>query len=119
MKSKKKKSKPPAEIAFEDFQKVALRAGRVLSAAPHPDADRLLVLSVDVGEAAPRSIVAGIASKYAPDEVVGRTVVVVTNLAPATIRGVASQGMVLAAGDRAILGLAGVSEEIAPGTVIR
>jgi methionyl-tRNA synthetase len=112
-----KKPEPPAEIGFEDFAKVALRAGTVVAAEPHPDADRLLVLKVDIGEAAPRQIVAGIASKYEPDALVGRKVVVVANLKPAKLRGVESQGMLLAAGGKAVVDL--VSVDADPGEIVR
>jgi len=123
-KKKKKKSKskaplPEGTIGIEDFGKVQLRAGRVLAAEAHPKADRLLVLSVDVGEERPRSIVAGIASRYRPDELVGRTVVVVANLAPARLRGITSEGMVLAAGAKEVLGLVSPEGDVPPGTVIR
>ena len=72
--------------------------GVVRAAERVPKADKLLKLTVDVGEAAPRTIAAGIAEAYAPEAVVGRHVVVVANLAPRTIRGIQSQGMLLAAG---------------------
>ena len=91
----------------------------MLAAEAHPKADRLLVLSVDVGEERPRSIVAGIASRYRPDELVGRTVVVVANLTPARLRGVTSEGMVLAAGAKEVLGLVSPEGDVPPGTVIR
>jgi methionyl-tRNA synthetase len=84
-----------------------------------PKADKLLHLTVDLGEAKPRSIVAGIASRYAPEELVGRRVLVVANLAPRTMRGIASEGMLLAAGDDTILGLAGVGDDVPPGTRVR
>jgi methionyl-tRNA synthetase len=84
-------------ITIEEFRKVELKIGKVLEAAAHPNADRLLVLKVDVGEAAPRQIVSGIKAHYAPETLVGRSLVVATNLAPAVLRGVESQGMVLAA----------------------
>lgn len=114
---KKAAAAPPAEITFDDFSKVALRVGQVVEAAPHPDADKLLVLKVDVGEDTPRQIVAGIATKYAPAELVGRKVVVVVNLAPANLRGVESQGMILAAGGKAIVDLIGVDAPV--GEVVR
>ncbi|MCI4364481.1 MAG: methionine--tRNA ligase [Thermoplasmata archaeon] len=84
---------------------LAVRSGVVLRAAPHPSADRLLVLEVDAGEANPRSIVAGIRANYGPDTLVGRPIVFLSNLAARTIRGVPSQGMVLAAdtGERPVL----------------
>ncbi|MCB9682751.1 MAG: methionine--tRNA ligase [Alphaproteobacteria bacterium] len=107
----------PAEITIDDFAKVALRAGRVVAADRHPDADRLLVLQVDVGEEAPRQIVAGIASAFAPEDLVGRQVVVVVNLKPVKLRGVESRGMLLAAGGKQVVDLCGVNAD--PGTLIR
>lgn len=83
-------------ITIEDFRKVELKIGRVVEAANHPNADRLLVLKVDIGEPAPRQVVAGIKAHYAAEQLVGKSVIVVANLAPATLRGVESQGMVLA-----------------------
>ncbi len=122
-KKKKKKKKEPAgpkpPITFDDFSKVEMKAGRVLSAEKHPDADRLLVLQVEVGEDKARQIVAGIASKYSPDELVGLGVIVVTNLEPVAIRGVESQGMLLAAGGKAVVAMATTSDEVEPGTVVR
>jgi len=90
-----------AMITFDDFLKVELRTARVLEAREHENADRLLVLKVDLGEMGERQIVAGIRGHYAPEDLVGRTVVVVANLEPAKIRGEESQGMMLAvvAGD--------------------
>jgi methionyl-tRNA synthetase len=107
----------PPTITYDDFARVGLRAGRVLAAERHPKADRLLVLSVDVGEERPRTIVAGIASKYTPEELVGRGVVVVANLAPVKLRGVTSEGMLLAAGGTEVVGL--VSVEAEPGEIVR
>ena len=91
-------------ISLEDFQKLDLRIARVLAAEPHPNADRLVVLKIDVG-GEERQIVAGIRASYAPESLVGRSIVVVANLAPATLRGVESQGMLLATrdGDRVVL----------------
>ena len=90
----------PAPITFDDFGKIELRVGKVLEAAAVPKAKKLLHLQVDLGESAPRSIVAGIAEKYAPADLVGRKVIVVANLAPATIRGVRSEGMIARRGRR-------------------
>ena len=91
-------------ITIEDFQKVDLRIARIVSAEPHPNADRLVVLKIDVG-GEERQIVAGIRASYAPETLVGRSIVVVANLAPAMLRGVESQGMLLATrdGDRVVL----------------
>ena len=107
------------QISIDDFFKVALRAGKVVSAEAHPNADRLLVLQVDIGETRPRNIVAGIAARYSPDELVGKQVVIVANLKPAKLRGVVSEGMLLACGGKAIEGLVTVDPEVAPGAEIR
>ncbi len=82
-----------------------LRVARVLEARAHPNADRLLVLIVDAGEPMPRQLVAGIAGKYAPAELVGLDIVIVANLQPAKLRGEMSQGMLLAGEDERGLGL--------------
>jgi methionyl-tRNA synthetase len=108
-----------APIKIEDFARIELRVGTVLSAAAVPKAKKLLQLSVDLGEPEPRSIVAGIAETYAPDQIVGKQVIVVANLEPATIRGIASQGMLLAAGDGQVLGLSALDRHVAPGTRVR
>jgi methionyl-tRNA synthetase len=86
------------EVAYEDFARLALRVGLVRAAERVPKTDKLLKLTVDVGEAEPRTIAAGIAEAYTPEAVVGRRVVVVANLAPRTIRGIVSRGMLLAGG---------------------
>ncbi|MEI6519371.1 MAG: methionine--tRNA ligase [bacterium] len=84
-------------ITIDDFAKVQLKAGTIIAAEKHPKADKLLKLQVDLGEEAPRQIIAGIALAYSPDELIGRQVVVVANLQPAKLRGEISQGMLLAA----------------------
>jgi methionyl-tRNA synthetase len=110
---------PLAPIHIDEFGKIELRVGTVLSATAVPKAKKLLHLSVDLGEPAPRSIVAGIAEAFAPDQLVGKQVIVVANLAPATIRGIVSQGMILAAGDAQILGLSALDRHVPPGTRVR
>jgi len=87
--------KEKAMISFKDFQKLDLRVGEILSAEPVPNADKLLKLTVDIGDEQ-RTMVAGVALSYKPEELVGTRVVVVANLEPATIRGVLSEGMILA-----------------------
>ena len=86
-----------APITIDDFMKVELRVGEVLAAEPVPNATKLLRLTVQVGEDDTRTILAGIAEYYQPDELVGRNVVVVANLQPRKMRGIESQGMLLAA----------------------
>ena len=83
-------------ITIEQFKTVELRVATVVAAEPHPNADRLIVLRVDLG-GEQRQIVAGIRAVYDPAVLVGRQVVVVANLEPAMLRGVESQGMLLAA----------------------
>ncbi|MBK5292085.1 MAG: methionine--tRNA ligase [Acidobacteriia bacterium] len=84
-------------ITIDDFAKVDLRVGQVVSAEPVKGTDKLLHLKIDIGEAAPRTIVAGIATAYTPEQMVGRKVVIVANLAPRKLRGIESQGMIVAA----------------------
>jgi methionyl-tRNA synthetase len=85
-------------ISIEDFRKVELKVATVITAEPHPNADRLIVLRVDLGSEQ-RQICAGIRNHYDPAELVGKQVVVVANLESATLRGIESQGMLLAASD--------------------
>jgi len=94
----------PAQIEYADFAKLAFRVGVILTAERIEGATKLLKLTVEVG-GEKRTLGAGIAESYAPEELVGRKVIVLTNLKPRVIRGVESQGMVLAAdnGDKAVL----------------
>jgi methionyl-tRNA synthetase len=85
------------EISIDDFSKVDLRVGVVKSAEPVKGADKLLHLKVDIGEPEPRTIVAGIAKAYKPEQLIGRKVVIVANLAPRKLRGIESRGMIVAA----------------------
>jgi len=89
---------PLAEtITIDDFVKVDLRVAKVLTAEPVKGADKLLHLTLDVAEEKPRTIVAGIAKAYAPEQLIGRKVVIVANLAPRKLRGIESNGMIVAA----------------------
>ena len=83
-------------IAIEDFAKVDMRVGQVLSAEPVKGADKLLHLKIDIGEPQPRTIVAGIAEAYTAQELIGRKVVIVANLQPRKLRGIESNGMIVA-----------------------
>lgn len=105
--------------SYEEFAKLEFKVGRVLSAAPHPGADRLYCLSVDLGGET-RTLVAGIRPAYPdPQVLVGRLVAVVANLEPATIRGVVSQGMILAADDGGTVAFLTPERDVAPGARIR
>ena len=91
----KSAAKPgPAEVVeFEDFAKLDLRVGTVMSVAPVTGADRLYAVTVDIGEPEPRPVVAGLAEHFRPEELIGRQVVLVANLKPRTLRGAVSHGM--------------------------
>ena len=84
------------EVTVDDFDKLDLRVGRVVSCEHHPNADKLYVLQVDLGEDKPRQIVSGLASSYTPGQVIGKNIVVIANLKPHVFRGVESRGMLLA-----------------------
>lgn len=85
-------------ISIDDFRKIELRIATVKAAGPHPNADRLMVLQVDLGDEQ-RQICAGIRNHYPPEDLIGKQVVVVSNLETAKLRGMESQGMLLAASD--------------------
>lgn len=102
-------------VEFSRFQALDLRVGTVLRAEKHPNADRILKLEIDFGEAEPRQILSGLAAHYAPEALVGRQVCAILNLPPRTIRGLVSQGMVLTAGDDATLALLSVDKPVPNG----
>ena len=105
-------------IGYQDFKNVEMKVGKVLSVEDHPNADKLLVLRVDVGEETPRTLVAGLKGHYAPNELEGKLIVVVTNLEPAQLRGVASNGMLLAAQEAEKVVVLTLDEQIAPGSPV-
>ncbi|MGZ3408416.1 MAG: methionine--tRNA ligase subunit beta, partial [Polyangia bacterium] len=105
-------------ISFDEFGKVDLRVAKIVAAEPVPKAKKLLKLTGDLGEEQ-RQVAAGIAEAYAPETLVGKKVIFVANLKPATIRGVESQGMILAAGGETILGLSAIDKDVPPGTKVR
>lgn len=110
---------PGGALKYDDFAKLDLRVGRVLEATNHPNADRLMVLKVDLG-AEQRQLVAGIRGYYEPEQLVGKSVIVLRNLEPRAMRGVESQGMLLAASteDRSQVILLTPMGEIAPGSKV-
>jgi len=83
-------------ITYDDFAKLELRVAKVIEARPHPNAERLLLLQLDVGDQQ-KQIVAGIRQHYSPEQLVGKLIVIVNNLAPVMLRGETSNGMLLAA----------------------
>ncbi|AEV16626.1 Methionyl-tRNA synthetase [Thermus sp. CCB_US3_UF1] len=105
-------------IGLEDFAKVELRVAEVVAAERHPNAERLLVLRLSLG-GEERTVVSGIAQWYRPEALVGKKVVLVANLKPAKLRGVESQGMILAAQEGDRLALVTVEGEIPPGALVK
>lgn len=93
------------KITIDDFAKIQIKMGKILTAERVEGSDKLLKLSIDVGESAPRTICSGVAQYYQPEEVMGKMVPVITNLAPRKMRGVESNGMVMF----------GIDETIIPG----
>lgn len=107
-------------VSIDDFAKIDLRVGEVKSAEPVKGADKLLHLKVDIGEAEPRTVIAGIALAYKPEQLIGRKVVIVANLEPRKLRGLTSQGMIVAASiEGGLPVLAGFHEDIAPGARLK
>lgn len=104
-------------ISIDDFARVQMKAGVVLSCEKHPKADKLLVFQVDLGTET-RQIVSGLAAYYKPEELVGRRVIAVTNLLPAKLRGIESQGMLLTAESNGVVTLLSTHEEVAPGAEV-
>jgi methionyl-tRNA synthetase len=104
-------------ISFEDFKKLNLVVATVTRVEDHPGADRLLLLTVDLGEEE-RTLVAGIREFYRPQALVGKQLVVVENLEPATIRGVESRGMILAAQSGQTLSLVTLDRPVPPGSAV-
>lgn len=109
-----------SEIAIDDFAKIQLKVGKVVECQKVEKADKLLCSKIDLGEGAPRTIVSGIAKYYTPEEMVGKQVIVVTNLKPVKLRGIESQGMVLCASDEnGNLALVTPEKEIGAGSEVR
>jgi tRNA-binding protein len=106
-------------ITYDDFAKLELRVAKVVEARPHPNAERLLLLQVDVGDQQ-KQIVAGIRQHYTPEQLVGKLIVIVDNLAPVMLRGETSNGMLLAAtsGEKVIV-LTPDDPECMPGAKVK
>ena len=116
-KEAKKEDAPVEQIGIEDFTKVGLKVGTIISAEKHPKADRLLVEQIDLGEET-RQIVSGIAASFSPEDVVGKKVIVVTNLKPVKLRGVESQGMILCASNADDLDIVTIVKDLPNGTKV-
>ncbi|MBF0485973.1 MAG: hypothetical protein HQL16_05620 [Candidatus Omnitrophica bacterium] len=104
---------------IEDFKKLEFKVAQIKEVTEHPNADRLYVIKVSLGETE-RQVVAGIRAAYPEKEkLVGRRVVVITNLEPAVIRGVESQGMIFAASDELGASVVGPDREVALGSIVK
>ena len=103
-------------ISMQEFQNVELKVAKVLSVEDHPNADKLVVVRADVGEEQPRTLVAGLKGHYEKDDLVDKLVVVVANLQPAKLRGVESNGMLLAAQDGEQVVVLTLDRPVSPGS---
>ena len=103
---------------YDDFKKLEFRVGKVKEVTEHPNADRLYVITVDLGDRT-KQVVAGIRNSYTKEALIGKLVVVVDNLDPAMLRGVESNGMILAASDDAGLSIVTLDKEVKLGSVVK
>jgi len=108
----------PELLAIEDFMKADLRVGRIVSAERVEKSEKLVKLQVDIGTET-RQVVAGIGKSYAPEDLVGKSIVLVANLKPAKLMGVESRGMLLAASSGDLIAVATFDRETKPGTRVK
>ena len=106
-------------ITIDQFKEIEIKIGTVKTAERVPDSDKLLRMEVDFGEEAPRQILSGIAEFRTPEDMIGKQFPFVTNLEPRTIRGLVSNGMILAVGEGETFALLNPSVEVAPGSQLR
>ncbi len=108
------------QISYNNFAKLEIKIGTIISAEVVPEADKLLKLSVDVGETSPRQIISGIREFFPePETLIGKQCPFLTNLEPRTIRGLESQGMILAVGEAGIFSLLNTTSPVPPGARVR
>ena len=105
-------------INIEDFRKLELKVGEIKEVNDHPNADKLYVIIVDLGDKT-KQVVAGIKGSYAKEELIGKQVVVVDNLEPAVLRGAESQGMVLAASDETDIAIVSPEKKMKLGSIVK
>lgn len=105
-------------INIDDFRKLELKVGEIKEVNDHPNADKLYVVTVDLGDKT-KQLVAGIKNSYAKEELIGKQVVLVDNLEPALLRGVESQGMILAASDETGLSVVGPLKKMKLGSIVK
>ncbi len=107
-------------VSIQDFIEIDLRVAEIKAVEEHPDADKLLILKIDIGvEGVEKQLVAGIKEHYTPEQLIGKKIVIVNNLAPAVIRGIESQGMLLAARDDNHIVLLTTEKDIKPGSKVQ
>lgn len=109
----------PGEIQYDDFAKLDIRVGRVIAAEKVPETDKLIKCTIDFGELGERTIVSGIAEWKTPEDLIGKQFPYIVNLAPRILKGVESQGMLLAASDESGVALISPEREVPPGTRLK
>lgn len=105
-------------VKLEDFKKLEIKIGKILEVTDHPNADKLYVVKVDLGDGQ-RQLVAGIKGSYAKEALVGKQVVVLANIDPAQLRGVESQGMILAASDESGISVLTTDKPVKLGSIVK
>ncbi|MDD5449399.1 MAG: hypothetical protein PHO42_02225 [Candidatus Omnitrophica bacterium] len=105
-------------MKLEDFRKLEIKIGKILEVNDHPNADKLYVVKVDLGDSQ-KQLVAGIKGSYAKEALVGKQIVVLTNIDPATLRGVESQGMLLAASDETGISILTTDKPVKIGSIVK
>lgn len=105
-------------VTIEDFRKLELKIAKIIEAQEHPNADKLLVLTLDVGDRT-KQVVAGIKSSYTKEELIGKYVVLVDNLEPVVLRGIESQGMILAGSDDSGIAIVSPERDLKPGSIVK
>ena len=103
---------------YDDFKKIEFKVGKIKDVVEHPNADRLYVVTVDLGDKT-KQVVAGIRNTYKKEDLIGRQVVVVDNLDPSVIRGVESQGMILAASDESGSSIVTLARDTKLGSIVK
>jgi len=103
---------------YDDFKKIEFKVAKIKEVVEHPNADRLYIVTVDLGDRT-KQVVAGIRNSYKKEDLIGRQVVVVDNLDPAILRGVESQGMILAASDENGSSIVTLARETKLGSVVK
>ena len=103
-------------ISFDDWKKLDLRVGKIIDVQDHPNADKLYIIKVDVGEE--KTIVSGIKDNYKKEYLIGKEIIVICNLQPAKFRGIESHGMLLAVSDKGNIILLKPEKKVKPGSKV-